>query len=383
MLMNLLLVGGHIGRPGAGICPVRGHSNVQGQRTVGVSSRPEQVPLDRIGARYGFQPSQEEGYDIADGCEGIVSGRVKAMLMLGGNVLRAVPDSVPVETAWKTLDVTVNVATKLNRTHLIAGKCAWVLPCLGRIENDVQATGKQVVTMEDSTARVHASHGQKAPAAPNLMSEPAIIARLAREILQPNPHVDWDGWAGDYALVRAEIEAIWPDVFRDYETRKDEPGGFSKPLPSRERKWETKTGLANFILPDALDATYAGHDEGVFRLMTLRSNDQFNTTVYGYNDRFRGVKGARDILFMGPDDMARLSLKLGDRVEVETVADDGRDRRLGPLQVVEHPLPKGAVGAYFPEANVLMPLHHQAKGSKTPAYKAIPVRIVPVRAAGA
>ena len=377
MLINLLLIGGHIGRPGAGICPVRGHSNVQGQRTVGISSRPEQVPLDRIGERYGFQPSKEEGYEIADGCEDIVSGKVRAIISLGGNLLRAVPDQVPVEAAWRNLDVTVNVATKLNRTHLIAGRCAWVLPCLGRIENDVQATGKQVVTMEDSTARIHASHGQKPPAAPNLMSEPAIIARLAREILPPNPRVDWDAWAGNYALVRAEIEAIWPDVFRDYEARLDEPGGFDKPLPSRERKWETKTGLANFILPDALDATFAGHGDGVFRLMTLRSNDQFNTTVYGNNDRFRGVKGARDILFMGPDDMARMSLKVGDRVEVQTVSDDDKDRRLGPLQVVEHPLPKGAVGAYFPEANVLMPLHHYAVDSKTPAYKAIPVRVVP------
>ena len=375
MVVNLLLLRGNIGRPGAGVCPVRGHSNVQGQRTVGISEKPELVPLDRLKEQYGFEPPRTKGLNTVEACEGILDGSVRAFVGLGGNFLRAIPDTARMEPAWASLRLTVHVATKLNRGHLVPGEVSYILPCLGRTERDVQASGPQSVSIEDSTSCIHGSVGERGPASPDLLSEPAIVAALAKATLDPNPKVPWDAWVGDYVMVRDAIEATYPEVFRDYNKRMFTPGGFYKGNKAREREFLTASGRAEFSVPAMLDA--AGFDDapGRFRLITLRSNDQFNTTVYGYHDRFRGVKGTRDILFMSPADMAEHGYAEGDAVVLTGDHKDGRDRRLAGLKIHAYALPKGCIGAYYPEANVLMPVKHHAEQSFVPAAKSVPVRV--------
>jgi molybdopterin-dependent oxidoreductase alpha subunit len=376
MMVNFLLLRGNIGRPGAGVCPVRGHSNVQGQRTVGISEKPELVPLDRLAEQFGFEPPRTKGLNTVEACEGILAGSVRAFVGLGGNFLRAIPDTGRMEPAWAKLRLTVHIATKLNRGHLVPGEVSYILPCLGRTEKDVQSSGKQSVTIEDSTSCIHGSVGERGPAAPDLLSEPAIVAGIARATLPPNPRVPWDDWVGDYAKVRAAIAATYPDFFHDFEERMFTPGGFYRGNKARDRDFATASGKAEFSVPAHLDA--AGFDDapGRFRLITLRSNDQFNTTVYGYHDRFRGVKGTRDVLFVGPADMAAQGLAEGDIVALVSDHSDGIARRLDGLRVHEYSLPAGCVGAYYPEANVLMPVSHHAEQSFVPAAKTVPVRIV-------
>ena len=377
-LINLLLLRGNIGKPGAGICPVRGHSNVQGQRTVGITEKPENAPLDRLKELYGFEPPRHEGTTTVTACEAMIAGKAKAFIALGGNFVRAAPDQERVEAAWKRLRLTVAIATKLNRSHVIHGELAYVLPCLGRIEVDVQATGEQAVSMESSLAHFHGSRGHVKPASQMLRSEPAIVAGLAKATLPPNDRVPWDSWMGNYALVRDAIEATWPATFPRFNERLFQPGGVMRPLAARERKWNTRSGKANFIVPSAL---FAGAAEGhgaadVFQLTTMRSNDQFNTTVYGYHDRFRGVRGTRMVVFMNVTDIARLGLKADALVTLECAISDGIARRVSGLRVVPYGIPEGAVGAYFPEANPLVPLGHHDRHAHTPAYKAVPVRVV-------
>ena len=378
MLANLLLLRGNIGKPGAGICPVRGHSNVQGQRTVGITEKPELAPNDKLRELYGFEPPQEKGLNTVEACEGILDGSVRAFIGLGGNFLRAVPDTGVMEPAWRKQRLTVQVATKLNRSHLVNGEIAYLLPCLGRLEVDRQASGPQAVSMEDSTARFHGSKGVADPVSPQLRSEPAIIAGIAKATLPPNPRIDWNAWVGDYALVRKAIEATYPTVFHDLNGRMFEPGGLAKPLPARERRWETETGKANFVVPGGLEADPDLPPRGgdVLDLITLRSNDQFNTTIYGYHDRFRGIDGTRDVLFMNRADIARLGLRDGAKAAVETVSDDGVSRRLGGLRVVAYDIPQGNCGGYYPEMNVLIPLWHHDAQSKTPAAKSIAVKVI-------
>jgi molybdopterin-dependent oxidoreductase alpha subunit len=376
MLVNLMLMGGHFGRPGAGICPVRGHSNVQGQRTVGISEKPELVPLDQLGARFGFEPPRQKGMNTVEVCEGLLDGRVKAFVSLGGNFVRAIPDHHRMEPAWQALELNVQVATKLNRSHLLPGKVAYLLPCLGRIERDVQAGGVQTVTIEDSTARIHASRGHHAPAGERLLSEARIVAGIAKATLAPNPKVDWDAWCADYGRVRDEIAASFPKDFHDFNARLHQPGGFPRPLAATERRWETKTGKAEFKVPEALCAAFDG-DGGadVLRLITLRSNDQFNTTIYGYDDRLRGIDGTREVLLMCAADIARLGLVNGQRVTLEGAAGDGVTREVHGLRVTEYNLPPGSCAGYFPECNPVIPLFHHAKESKVPAAKSVPVRV--------
>ncbi len=375
MVVNLALLKGNIGREGAGVCPVRGHSNVQGQRTVGISEKPELVPLDRLAEQYGFEPPREKGVNTVEACEGILDGSIRGFVQLGGNFLRAIPDTGRMEPAWAKMKLTVHIATKLNRSHLVPGEVSYILPCLGRTEKDVQATGPQAVSVEDSTSCIHGSIGERGPASPDLLSEPAIVAAMAKATLDPNPRVPWDEWVGDYAKVRDAIEATYPEVFRDFNARMFTPGGFYKGNKARDREFATASGKAEFSVPDTLDA--AGFDDapGRFRLITLRSNDQFNTTVYGYHDRFRGVKGTRDVLFMSAADMAEHGYAEGDAVTVIGDHKDGRPRRLEGLKVHEYALPKGCLGAYYPEANVLMPVEHHAEGSGVPAAKSVPVRL--------
>ncbi len=379
MVTNLLLLRGNIGKPGGNVCPVRGHSNVQGQRTVGITEKPELAPLDQLEKLYGFKAPRWTGHSTVDACKAIMDGEVRSYIGLGGNFLRAIPETAAMETAWRRLRLTVQIATKLNRNHVVHGEIAYLLPCLGRIEKDVQATGPQAVSMESSVAHFHGSHGLVDPVSEDVRSEAWIVAGMAKETLPPNPNVPWDEWVGDYANVRDAIEATYPDTFKRFNERFLQPGGFARPLPARERKWVTRSGKANFITPDRLFAGIkaVGDTANVLQLATLRSNDQFNTTVYGYTDRFRGVEGTRHIIFMNPADIARMGLAGGDAVDLTpAIADDGHERMVNGLQVVPYNIPEGCAGAYFPECNPLFPLWHHDQQSKVPGYKALPVRVV-------
>ncbi|RJL21522.1 FdhF/YdeP family oxidoreductase [Paracoccus siganidrum] len=376
MLINLLLMCGNIGRPGAGICPVRGHSNVQGQRTVGIAEKTDLVPLDRLAAQYGFQPPRKDGMNTVEVCEAVIAGRVRAFLGLGGNFLRAVPERELMERAWAGMDLSVQIATKLNRTHLVPARSSFLLPTLVRSEIDQQATGPQIVTMEDSTTCIHASRGKFRPASPELLSEPRIVAGIAQATLPDNPAVPWQEWVADYALIRDAIEASFPDDFRDFNGRLDLPGGFARPVPARRRQWETDSGKANFLRPRALSADAgAGEDGDILRLITLRSNDQFNTTIYGHDDRLRGIYGSRMIVMLNPDDRIRHGIASGGMVRLTCAAQDGVTRSMGGFRAIDRDLPAGTIAAYYPECNALIPLWHHDEKSKTPAAKSVPVRI--------
>jgi molybdopterin-dependent oxidoreductase alpha subunit len=377
MLVNLLLLRGNIGKPGAGICPVRGHSNVQGQRTVGITEKPELVPMDRLAAQYGFAPPRETGLNTVEACEAILAGRIEAFMMLGGNFVRAIPDRERMEAAWRRMRLTVNVATKLNRSALVHGQVSFILPVLGRIEVDRQASGAQASSMEDSLCCIHGSRGVRAPASPHLISEVKLVAEIAKATLDPNPNVPWDAWVADYRRIRAAIGETYPAIFHDYDRRMWEPGGFHRSLPARERVWQTKTGKANLVTPRGLDEDAdmpeAGHD--VLRMMTLRSNDQFNTTIYGYDDRFRGIQGTRMVVLMNRNDIDRLGLREGQMVTLRTASRDNIARAVAGFRVTPYDIPVGCIGTYFPEANALLPVGHYALGSKTPAAKSIPVTV--------
>ena len=376
MLVNLLLMRGNIGKPGAGICPVRGHSNVQGQRTVGITEKPELAPLDKLKEQYGFEPPRDKGMNTVEACEAMLDGKVQALISLGGNLVRAVPDHGQMEAAWRALPLSVQISTKLNRSHLVHGKVAYILPCLGRIEVDRQNGVMQSVSIEDSTGCMHGSLGRAEPAADTLLSEPAIVARLAKAALAPNPKIDWDAWVADYGKIRDAIAETYPDIFHDFNARMWTPGGFRKPVAAAERKWKTETGKANFTLFDGLaaDPDLPEKGEGVLRLFTVRSDGQFNTTIYSHKDRFRGVED-RMVLFMARADMNAQGLSDGDIVQASTVADDGVERRVDGLRVVEYPVPAGCTAGYYPECNPLIPLWHYAKDSKVPAAKSIAVRL--------
>ncbi|GJD49727.1 Protein YdeP [Methylobacterium crusticola] len=377
MLVNLLLLRGNVGRPGAGICPVRGHSNVQGQRTVGITEKPELVPNATLKALYGFDPPAEKGLNTVEACEGILDGSVRAFVALGGNFIRAVPETDLMEPAWRKLRLTVQISTKLNRNHLIHGEVAYILPCLGRVEIDAQPGGRQSVAMEDSTACIHGSKGYAEPASRHLLSEPRIVAEIAKATLAPNERIDWDRWGRDYASVRDAIEATYPAEFKNFNARMWQPGGFRRPIPAADRVWKTPNGKANFIVPRGLsaDPDTEQADPDVMRLITMRSNDQFNTTIYGYDDRFRGVKGTRMVLFMNKADIARLGFRDAQSVNLVGAAQDGIVRRVEGFRVLAYDVPAGCVGGYYPECNPLIPLWHHAERSKVPAAKSVPVRI--------
>lgn len=375
MLVNLLLMRGHIGKPGAGICPVRGHSNVQGQRTVGISEKPELVPLDTLAEQFAFDPPRDEGMTTVRVCEGVLDGRVRAFIGLGGNFLRAVPDQSRIEPAWEQLDLTVQIATKLNRSHLFNGHAAYLLPCLGRSEEDVQAGGPQTVTIEDSFSHIHGSLGHRKPASAHLKSELAIVAGIAKATLPPNPKLHWDAWTADYGLVRDLIADTYPDQFHDMNARMFEPGGFYRGNSARERIWKTDSGKAEFTTPTMLAATDVADEDGRYRLVTVRSNDQFNTTIYGYSDRLRGIEGKRDVILVNPSDIDQAGLAAGQRISLVGDAQDGHARRIDDLEIVPYDLPSGTIVGYYPELNPLISLAHHDRHSMTPASKAVPVRI--------
>lgn len=377
MLVNLLLLRGNIGREGTGISPVRGHSNVQGQRTVGISEKPELVPLDRLAEMFGFDPPRKTGRTTVEVVEGVLDGSVKGFIGLGGNFARAISDSGRAEAGWETLDLNVQIATRLNRTHLHPGKTTFLLPCLVRAEEDRQASGPQAVTMECSLSHIHGSLGRREPASAALKSEPAIVAGIAKATLPPNPKVRWDDWVGDYGLIRDLIEQTYPEEFRDFNAQLFTPGGFYRGNAARDRVWKTDSGRAEFTAPHQQHALKAPLGPGEYTLVTLRSNDQFNTTIYGFSDRLRGLEGPRDILLINPEEMERRGLEEGQRVRLRCAADDGHDRVSHPLAVTAYDLPDRCVAAYYPEINPLIPLDYHDELSKTPAYKGVPVTILP------
>jgi molybdopterin-dependent oxidoreductase alpha subunit len=377
MIVNLALLRGNIGRPGAGICPVRGHSNVQGQRTVGITEKPDKVPADRLKQQFGFEVPREKGLNTVEACEKILDGSVRAVVLLGGNLVRSVPDHHRIVPAWRKLRLTVQILTKLNRTALVHGEVSYILPCLSRIEIDRQESGVQAVSMEDSTGCMHGSLGQVQPASPAILSEPRIVAELAKATVPEGSRVPWDAWVADYSKIRDAIAETYPDIFHDFNKRLWEPGGFHRPLGARHRVWKTETHKANFIVPGSLatDIDVAPDRRDVVQLITLRSNGQFNTTVYNYDDRFRGIYGSRWVVLMHRNDIDRFELNEGDIVTLRTAVDDGTPREVSGFRVVSYDLPEGCIAGYYPECNPLLPLWHHAERSKVPAVKSIPVRV--------
>ncbi|OWY00976.1 FdhF/YdeP family oxidoreductase [Thioclava sp. IC9] len=375
MLVNFLALRGNIGRKGAGCCPVRGHSNVQGQRTVGIAEKAKLIPMDKLRELYDFEPPQEDGFHIVDAAQAMLEGKVSATFSLGGNLVRALPDSDRIEEAWPKQKLTVMISTKLNRSHLYPGEVAYILPCLSRSEKDEQETGNQYVSVEDSFSMIHGSLGKGAPASDKLKSELAITCSIAKAICEPNPKLKWDEWVKDYSQVRDLIEATYPDDFRGFNERLNEPGGFWRGNPAHDRIWKTESGKLEFTTPSKLNALGFDDKPGRYRMITMRSNDQFNTTIYGYSDRFRGIEGTRDVLLMNKIDMADLGLEHGDPVVVHGDMDDGVARSKTGLKVVTFELPRGTVGGYYPECNVLVPVGLNDELSKTPGSKGVPVRI--------
>jgi molybdopterin-dependent oxidoreductase alpha subunit len=372
-MANLLLLRGNFGKPGAGICPLRGHSNVQGDRTVGITEKPGRDMLERMEKTYGFKPPTAHGHDAVRAFQAIAAGRSKALICLGGNLAVAMPDANVCFPAMKRLELSVHIATKLNRSHLLVGKHTLVLPCLGRTERDLQASGPQAVTVEDSMSMVHASRGKLPPASPFLRSEPAIVAGIAAATL-PDSRVPWMDMVMDYDRIRDGIEAVFPD-FHDFNERIRVPGGFRLPLPPTERIWNTPTRRAQFIPLHGVQEDPALADHSVLKLATIRSHDQYNTTIYGMDDRYRGVFGRRDVVFMNAEDLAERGINEGDELVVETAFGGREERRLTRVIAVIFNISRGSVATYYPEGNGLVPLDYFDEASGTPSYKSVPVRI--------
>ena len=379
-LANLALLRGHIGREGAGICPVRGHSNVQGDRTVGITEVPGDALLNALEARFGFTPPRAFGHNVVTALEAMVRGDAKVFIGLGGNFATAIPDWQQTQAALRRLDLTVHIATKLNRSHIVHGREALILPCLGRTELDEQAGGPQAVTVEDSMSMVHASRGHNRPASEHLKSEPAIIAGMARATLGARSKVDWEKLTADYALIRNEIEAVFP-IFQGYNFRIEQPGGFHLTSLARERIWATPSGKANLLVCEGLCEDIGVNDLEALWLTTVRSHDQYNTTLYSLSDRYRGVYGQRDVIFLNAKEMERRGLKADDRVDIVTLSQDGVERAVRGFKVVPYSFPDGSCAAYYPETNPLVPLYAHDPQSFTPSSKGVPVRLVKSSAA--
>jgi molybdopterin-dependent oxidoreductase alpha subunit len=375
-IANLALLRGNIGRSGAGLCPVRGHSNVQGDRTVGITEKPTPEFLDKLEWRFGFKPPRAYGHDVVLALEAMLRAETKVFIGLGGNFAAAVPDHTRCQAAIRHLDLTVQVSTKLNRSHLVHGKQALILPCLGRTEIDVQATGPQSITVEDSMSMVHASTGMNPPASEYLKSEPAIVAGLARATLGQRSKVAWEGLIADYDRIRDAIEDVFP-IFQGYNARIRVPGGFHLTSTARERIWMTASGRANFLVLKGLEEDPQQADDRILWLTTIRSHDQYNTTIYSYSDRYRGVFGQRDILLLNGDEMAKRGLSEGDRVDLVTASTDGIERAVRNIRVIRYKMPDGCCAAYYPETNPLVPLYARDPISHTPSSKAIPILVVP------
>jgi len=368
-ITNLLLLRGNIGKRGAGACPVRGHSNVQGDRTVGITEKPSKPFLEKLGKAFNFTPPTEHGLDTVGAIEVMQNGKAKIFIGMGGNFVAATPDTENTIQAMGKCNLTVHISTKLNRSHLTCGKDALILPCLGRTEQDLTGEQWQRVTVEDSMSMVHASSGKAKPASKHLLSEPAIVAGIAKATLI-NSSVDWEELIKDYDRIREKIEEVVPG-FEGYNEKIKKPGGFHLRNSAREREWNTKNGKANFCFDELLEFNHPD----CLRLMTIRSHDQFNTTVYGMDDRYRGVYGTREVIFMNAEDMKSLNLNADDLVTILTVHSDEKERKVSGFRVVPFDIPKGCAAGYFPELNPLVPADKFAKKSRTPVSKFITVTI--------
>ncbi|GAA4225880.1 molybdopterin-dependent oxidoreductase alpha subunit [Streptosporangium album] len=366
-VVNFLLLRGNVGRPGAGVCPVRGHSNVQGDRTMGIYEKPPEHFLDALREEFGFEPPRHHGLDTVEAIRALREGEAKVFFAMGGNFVAATPDTAVTEAAMRRARLTVQVSTKLNRSHAVCGEQALILPTLGRTERD----GDRSVTVEDSMGLVHASRGRLRPASAELLPEVAIVCRLARELFGADPHVPWEEFETDYDAIRDRIARVIPG-FGDFNARVREPGGFALPnAPRDERRFPTATGRANFTV-NALEVLRV--PAGRLLLQTVRSHDQYNTTIYGMDDRYRGVRGGRRVVFVHPDDLAERDLADGDMVDLIGEWPDG-ERRAEGFRVIAYPTARGCCAAYFPETNVLVPLDSVAETSNTPTSKSVVVRL--------
>ena len=368
-IVNVILMRGAIGKPGAGLCPVRGHSNVQGDRTVGISHKPSPAFLDRLQDEFGFEPPAEHGFDVCETIEAMEKDEVDLFVSLGGNFLSATPDTYKTAAGLKKCKLTVSVCTKLNRSHLITGQEALILPCLGRTEIDMQSGEKQFVTVENSMGKVHRSVGALEPASPHLRSEVAIVTGIG-EAVGGEMTRRWADFRKDYSLIRDAIERVIPG-FEQYNERVLEKGGFYLPNGPREGRFTTPDSKAHFtVAPISFD----DKDPDNLVLMTIRSHDQFNTVIYGYDDRYRGISQSRRIVFVNSEDLTRLNLKPGDRVSISSHYEDG-ERRVNDFTVVAYPIPEGCCAAYFPEANPLVPVSLRDPESGCPASKKILIKL--------
>jgi molybdopterin-dependent oxidoreductase alpha subunit len=371
-VMNFLLLGGHIGRPGAGPCPVRGHSNVQGDRTMGIWERMNDAFIHKLGEEFRFTPPSDHGVDTVEAIKHMRTGKIRFFLGMGGNFLSATPDTEFTAKALQKCRVTAHVSTKLNRSHLITGEIALILPCLGRSEVDLRAGGEQFVTVEDSMGIVNPSRGRLEPASKYLMSEPAIVAGLARATLGEATTVNWEALASDYDLIRDHIEHVIPGFENFNERIKTDI--FYLPNDARDkRKFNNGIGKAKFIASPIERLTL---ERGHYLMMTIRSHDQFNTTIYGLNDRYRGVFNGRRVIFMNADDVREAGLQQGQIVDL-TSHFGGEERVARHFQVAPFPIPRGCTATYFPETNVLVPIGSAADRSNTPTSKSVNITIAP------
>lgn len=371
---NLLLLRGNFGKPGAGIGPIRGHSNVQGDRTVGIDEKPKPAYLDRVQQVFGFDPPREHGHHVVESIEAMLDGSAKVFIGLGGNFIHAVPDTPRAYEAMRGLDLTVGIATKLNRGHLVHGRDALILPVVARSERIFTPAGEQFVTIEDAMSNVTASRGVLEPVSADVLPEVEIVCRMALATL-PDSRVDWAGCMHDYAPIRELIAAVYPEIYTGFNERIQQPHGFHLDIPPRRRVWPTPNGKANILVMPGLDVDDPVHDPDMLRLATVRSHDQYNTTIYSYNDRYRGVYNDRMVLFMNIEDRLARGLDKEARVSLETISGDGVQRRVEGLTVLDYPMPRGALAGYYPELNPLLPLDYYDRLSGTPAAKSIPVRM--------
>jgi molybdopterin-dependent oxidoreductase alpha subunit len=374
-LANLLMLRGNIGKKGAGMCPLRGHSNVQGDRTVGITEIPNTALLDGIERAFGFRPPSAKGHNAVEAIEAIEQGKSKALICLGGNLAVAMSDPEVTFAAMRTLDLAVHIATKPNRSHLLTARTTLLLPVLGRTDRDVQETGVQSVTVEDSMSMVHASRGFLEPPSKELMSEPALVAAMAKATLGDRYGIEWDEFIADYDRIREKIEIVFPD-FYDFNIRVRKPGGFRLDIPASRREWNTPSGRAHFLVARNLNDPRMDA-EGALVLTTIRSHGQYNTTVYNLDDRYRGVFGRRDVVLMNKNDMSARGISHGDQITVACIAhdSDAEPKKLEGFIAIEYNIPRGSVAGYYPEMNRVIALSDIDPQSGTPSYKAAPVTI--------
>ncbi|MEO5780278.1 FdhF/YdeP family oxidoreductase [Arthrobacter oryzae] len=373
-IINLLLLRGNIGKPGAGASPIRGHSNVQGDRTMGIWEQMPESFMDAMAKEFDFDPPREHGVDAVQTIEGMRDGRLKVFFGMGGNFVGAISDTQATEAAMENTEMSVQVSTKLNRSHTVTGAEALILPTLGRTEIDIQESGAQFVSVEDTVCAVHGSWGSVEPVSHHLLSETVIVSRLAKEVVGDKVKADWDGFERNYDVIRDHISRVVAGC-ENYNERIRQEGGFILPNGPRDsRTFPTPSGKAvitvNHLEPVERPA-------GTLILQTMRSHDQFNTTIYGHNDRYRGIKKGRHVVFVNPEDIAELGLADGQFVDIRGEYQDGTERVIRKFRVVSYPTAPGCAAAYYPEANVLVPLNHTAEGSNTPISKAVIVRLEP------